>query len=313
MNSFAARIALTITLALALSFGTVKFYVHVNAEGTRPGLDYVTINTPGLLKFEPQEKKTVWLTIQNVSSTTWDKGNLALTTSYSTGDLGRPSIWQGTGWQNNTTILPNNTDNIVPGGKALFSFELDAPKYAGYYKEYFELTNGGDTALNGDPILFTLQVGQPIATQAVEAKEVRVYKSTQQSNWVENGYIVATLPISSGKPGYVTPSGNYRIFNKATEAYSPKFALYMSNWMGLTSDTRGYEGYGLHSLAYWKTPKPIYPNGTIKDGRLYVDNRVYEDVDHLGTPMSHGCIRYDINPSGVLYKWADVGTLVRVI
>jgi lipoprotein-anchoring transpeptidase ErfK/SrfK len=313
MNSFSARLSLTIGLALVLCFSTVKFYTHVGAQVEIAGLDYAAISSPGFMRFEPKEKKTVEVVIQNVSSSTWDKGMLALTTSYSTGDLNRPSVWQGNAWQNDTTIRPVNTDNIQPGKKARFVFELAAPQYAGLYKEYFKLTADGFGPLGGDPVIITVQVGNPIIAQAAEPKEIRVYKNSQQSNLIENGYIVATLAISSGKAGYVTPTGTYRVMNKFTEAYSQKYKLYMGNWMGLITEKGVYEGYGLHSLAYWKTKKPLYPDGTIKDGRLYEGNKVYEDALHLGTPMSHGCVRYGVEESGVLFGWAEVGTLVKVI
>ena len=87
----------------------------------------------------------------------------------------------------------------------------------------------------------------------------------------------------------------------------------MSNWMGLTHEKDGYQGYGLHSLAYWKTSRPMYPSGSIVNGRLYEGNRVYEDAIHLGKPMSHGCIRHGNVESAIVYDWAPNGTTVKVI
>jgi lipoprotein-anchoring transpeptidase ErfK/SrfK len=312
MDSYRIRLFSTLALGVVMTVSSVSFYNHVSAAVINPNLDYAAINIPANLKMAPGEHKQVELTVQNVSGSTWDNGLLALSTTYSNGQLGRQSIWKGAGWQNGTTIKPSTPDNILPGNKVAFDFELVAPNYSGLYKEYFALTINSQDVLQGDPLVFSIQVGDAVTIQSIEAKEIRVYKGSQQSDLLENGYVVATLPISSGKPGYTTPTGTYHIFNKAPESYSARYKLYMSNWMGLTRDGVGYEGYGLHSLAYWKTARKIYPDGTIKDGRLYDDHRVYEDVTHLGEPMSHGCVRFGIDESAYVFGWADVGTKVTV-
>lgn len=300
-------------LTIAMSAGTFSFYNHVNAEVVKSDLDYAIISEPANLKFAPNEKRVVSFLIQNVSGATWDTANIGLVTTYSDGAQGRPSIWKGEGWTTNQLIRPTETGAILAGKKMSFNFELAAPAYSGLFKEHFALTIDTAGSLRGEAIILDIQVGDAVRVQASEAKEIHIYRTTQLSNLMENGYIVATLPISSGKPGYTTPAGAYTVMNKHPEAYSSKYQLYMSNWMALSSKERGYEGYGLHSLAYWKTSKPIYPSGTIRNGRLYVGNRVYEDAIHLGKPMSHGCVRYGIEESAMLFDWAEVGTKVQVI
>ena len=51
--------------------------------------------------------------------------------------------------------------------------------------------------------------------------------------------------------------------------------------------------YGLHELPEW-------PGGK-KEGE-----------DHLGTPVSGGCIRLGVGAAKELYEWADVGTEVII-
>lgn len=307
------KISLIATYALILTVSSVSFWNHVSADSSTSDLDYAIIARPNFMSFSPEESRWVEIQIQNVGTDTWDREKIALHTKYPTGQWNRPSIWKGEGWEDNTLIRPQSDGNILPGQKMSFVFELKAPKYSGFYREHFQLSVGSFGAFKGDPIYLNMQVGAPVLAQDTPDKEIQIYRETQQSNMLENGFIVATLTISSGKPGYTTPAGNYKIMNHAKEAYSARYKLYMSNWMALTNDTTGYQGYGLHSLAYWKTSRPLYPNGTIVNGRLYEGNRVYEDAVHLGKPMSHGCIRYDVDESAIIYEWATDGTRVRVI
>jgi lipoprotein-anchoring transpeptidase ErfK/SrfK len=55
----------------------------------------------------------------------------------------------------------------------------------------------------------------------------------------------------------------------------------------------GTGSFGLHEL-------PIWPNG------------YREGQDHLGIPVSHGCIRLGVGPAQFLYNWAEVGTPVII-
>jgi lipoprotein-anchoring transpeptidase ErfK/SrfK len=251
--------------------------------------------------------------IKNTGSTSWDGSQLQLGTTYSTGDKNRPSIWQSPDWVSDTRIGLNQPNKLIKPGKiAEFQFTMQVPKFAGQYREYFQPVLG-DSWLVGEPIVIQIQVGDGVTVQSVETKEIQIYRASQQTNWLENGYIVATLSVSTGKSGYTTPSGRWRIYNRFEEAYSAKYKLYMGNWLGIAKEGVGFKGYGMHSLAYWKIAKPPYPDGTIKNGRLYVNHRVYEDVLHLGKPMSHGCIRNSIDAARVLYGWAPNNTLVTVI
>ncbi|MEZ4210507.1 MAG: L,D-transpeptidase [Patescibacteria group bacterium] len=307
------KILMVGVLAVVMPISTVNFYTNANAFETDPHLDYVVFNSPQEIQMEKGERKWVEFQIQNVSEATWDTTLVNLSAIYPTNDLGRQSIWNGEGWTNSSTIPVTSDQNILPGKRTMARFEIVAPNYDGLYKERFALTIDGFQILRGQTIEMDIKVGNSLAVQSVVEKEIKVFRNTQQSNLIENGYIVATLDISSGKAGYTTPAGNYKIMNQIPEAYSEKYSLWMSNWMALISVTEGYQGYGLHSLAYWKTSKPLYPSGTIHNGRLYVGNRVYEDAVHLGKPMSHGCIRYGIEESDMLFEWADVGMPVSVI
>lgn len=98
---------------------------------------------------------------------------------------------------------------------------------------------------------------------------------------------LGSFPISAGKAISPTPKGNFKIINKHPKAWSP-YGLWMPYWLGL-----GTGRFGIHEL-------PIWPNG------------YREGQNHLGIPVSHGCIRLGIGPAKFLYNWVEIGTLVNV-
>jgi len=151
-----------------------------------------------------------------------------------------------------------------------------------------------------------------LSYQSAEGKQIQIWLKDQRIWAIENNVVIMDTPISSGKPGYNTPKGKYKILNHITTAYSSPYKLWMDNWMALYTKERGFVGYGLHALPYWKTRQTKYASGTIVDGRLYQDNKVYEDVNHLGETMSHGCVRLGIYESKLLYDWTPNKTDVTI-
>ncbi len=126
----------------------------------------------------------------------------------------------------------------------------------------------------------------------INGKKILVNLKKQEMYLVENGVTISTRRISSGKWSTPTPVGTYKTRNKITVAYSRPYKLYMEYWMAITPDGK----YGLHSLPYWKTKK----------------GKLYEGAAHIGTPVSHGCIRQTVADAKSLYEWAPVGTPVVI-
>lgn len=92
--------------------------------------------------------------------------------------------------------------------------------------------------------------------------------------------------ISSGKPGFDTPTGEFRVYAKdvvapmegtvsGEEYYIPDVPLVL--WF--------YGGYSIHG-AYW-----------------------HNDFGHV---RSHGCVNVSVDAAGVIFDWAPVGTPVNV-
>lgn len=120
-----------------------------------------------------------------------------------------------------------------------------------------------------------------------EGKYVDVDLTNQKLCRVEGPNIIDCYTISSGKPGMSTPTGTFNITGKNPRQWSGKYGLWMPFWQQFRGD------YGLHQLPEW-------PNG-YKEGE-----------NHLGTPVSHGCVRLGTGAAEVVYNWTEIGTPVYI-
>ena len=103
-----------------------------------------------------------------------------------------------------------------------------------------------------------------------------------------DGRVVYRFVISTGRPGYETPTGHYRILNKIANAWSRTWSVWMP-WA-----LRWHDGYFFHQL-------PHKPGSGVNIG-----------ATKLGTPDSHGCVRVNVGDAETLYHWTAVGTPVWV-
>ena len=118
-------------------------------------------------------------------------------------------------------------------------------------------------------------------------KRIEVNIKAQELSYFLGGVRMDTFPVSTGKPSMSTPKGHYKVDGKSLRAWSP-WGLWMPYWLSLS---KGY--FGIHELPEW-------PSG-YKEGE-----------DHLGTPVSHGCIRLGIGPAEFLYNWSEIGPPVFI-
>ncbi|MCU0679034.1 MAG: L,D-transpeptidase [Planctomycetes bacterium] len=119
------------------------------------------------------------------------------------------------------------------------------------------------------------------------AKRLEINLGVQELSYFLGGVRLGKYAVSSGRPGMGTPRGHFVIDGKHPRAWS-SWGLWMPWWMSLKN---GY--FGIHELPEW-------PNGH-KEG-----------ADHLGQPVSHGCVRLGVGPAKFLYDWAPTGTPVFI-
>lgn len=124
--------------------------------------------------------------------------------------------------------------------------------------------------------------------RAEQGKLITIDLSDQKLSYFQDGFRINSFLVSTGRWNFPTPIGEFAIQNKIPRAYSRRYNLYMPWWMAF------YQGqYGIHELPEWA-------------------NGAKEGENHLGTPVSHGCIRLGVGPAKTLYDWARVGTRVIV-
>ncbi len=110
----------------------------------------------------------------------------------------------------------------------------------------------------------------------------------QRLKYYVKGFVWRDYPVSSGKASMPTPQGKFFVVNKEAKAWSNKYRLWMPYWLGL-----GNGSFGIHEL-------PLWPNG------------YREGANHLGKPVSHGCIRLGIGPAKYIYERVGTGTEVII-
>jgi len=151
-----------------------------------------------------------------------------------------------------------------------------------------DLTNpdtDGDGYLDGDEISggYDPLVGNGARLE----KRIEINTKAQVLSYWLGGVRLGSFPVSTGKASMPTPKGHFTIYNKFSKAWS-SYGLWMPYWLGMQ-----FGRFGIHEL-------PVWPSG-YKEGE-----------SHLGTPVSHGCIRLGVGPAELIYNWTPVGTPVFI-
>jgi lipoprotein-anchoring transpeptidase ErfK/SrfK len=121
-----------------------------------------------------------------------------------------------------------------------------------------------------------------------EGKYVEINLSRQKLYLYEGQNFVNSFAVSTGKSSMPTPIGTFAVQSKSEVAFSNTYKLYMPYWSAITADGQ----YGMHGLPYTKT---------------------WRETDaHIGTPVSHGCIRLGPGNDSYVFGWAPVGTPVFI-
>jgi lipoprotein-anchoring transpeptidase ErfK/SrfK len=131
----------------------------------------------------------------------------------------------------------------------------------------------------------------PAATPSGGGKRIVINLSEQHLYAYQNGALVYSFVISSGKAGSRTRTGTFSILDKYPNAYASTWDLQMPYFMGIYWS--GSLENGIHAL-------PILSNGQTLWG------------GYLGTPASFGCIILSTENARTLYYWADIGTPVVI-
>lgn len=149
---------------------------------------------------------------------------------------------------------------------------------------------------NGEEVPEVPTVVVPDPSIASGAKAIHIYLGSQTAELLEYGVAVKTYRISSGKGTTPTPTGDFMIHRKQDLRVSSQAVRYrMPNYMSFTKNG----AFGLHGLPYL---------GATKERSGYWQ----EARDHIGIPVSHGCVRFLPEEAEEIYEWAEIGVPVRI-
>ncbi|PJB89089.1 hypothetical protein CO083_01255 [Candidatus Roizmanbacteria bacterium CG_4_9_14_0_8_um_filter_34_12] len=127
-------------------------------------------------------------------------------------------------------------------------------------------------------------------------KYIEIDISQQAMYLFENSNLIARHRISSGlyKP---TPRGEFALINKANNAYSDIYHVWMSYWMAFYYEKETNSYYGIHELPYWVSG----------DGQ-----KIQRPREFLGSPHTGGCVSLDIGIAKQVYDWSETGLPVYI-
>ena len=139
----------------------------------------------------------------------------------------------------------------------------------------------------------------PISSQAQPAARplrLEIRLSKRQVTLYQGDIRVKTYPIAVGRPGWETPTGNYRVRQKVRNPIwvhpftgeevagkDPENPL-GGYWLGFWTD-------GKNSIGFHGTPTPL----------------------SVGKAASHGCVRMYVKDVAELFEKVPVGTVVKVV
>jgi lipoprotein-anchoring transpeptidase ErfK/SrfK len=155
----------------------------------------------------------------------------------------------------------------------------------------------GDTSGVASAFATQLDAGDPALVLPVTVTPARVTKtsrnivvnlSEQRTYLFENGQVVDSFLISSGKEGYSSHTGSFRITAKLT-----------------TQDMGNQDLTKAPNYFTEDVPDVLYYNGDEALHGAYWHN-------NFGTVMSHGCVNMPLDKAAKVFDWAPMGTEVTV-
>src|ERR1700740_925927 len=150
--------------------------------------------------------------------------------------------------------------------------------------------------------LFALGLAQKLSGQQTA---VRIDLTQQTAYLVENGRVALISPIASGKEGWGTPTGKFRVISKDLNHVSADFGLIVDAY-GRTIDPNATPSTPVPpSCRYMPAPMPDY----MQLGPYFGMHGGYLP----GYPASHGCVRMPSDLAAEFFARGQVGTSVEIV
>jgi lipoprotein-anchoring transpeptidase ErfK/SrfK len=126
----------------------------------------------------------------------------------------------------------------------------------------------------------------------------------QQAYLYSGGQLVLTSPISTGREGYGTAPGKYKIIDKDIDHRSGVYGAYVADGLVVQRDVDSRKDPRPPGAQFVGAPMPYF---------LRVYGGVGMHAGYLpGYPASHGCIRMPSDKARRFYEAVSIGTPVTI-
>lgn len=196
-------------------------------------------------------------------------------------------------------INGDKKDEIIISKSFNGSGEISAYDFGGAKVLSFIAFEGGFSSgvktavgdVNGDGRLEIVAVPERVGASlsSGEYKFITVDLSRQTLYRFQNGALLDSFLISSGKAGTPTPKGDYAIYRKRP--------LVRMSWYFGPNSPLNYDLPNVPWVASFSGPFTLH-------GTYWHNN--------FGHPMSHGCVNMYTPDAKTVYEWADIGTPIEI-
>jgi len=133
-----------------------------------------------------------------------------------------------------------------------------------------------------------------------------VINLTEQAAYLfEDGRLAFISPIASGKEGWGTPTGNFRVISKDLNHKSGNFGLISDSYGRAVNSNATPGSYVPPGCHYSPAPMPYF---------MEFSKYVGMHAGYLpGYPASHGCVRMPRDLAAEFFARVQIGTPVKVI
>lgn len=180
----------------------------------------------------------------------------------------------------NATVITDSSGGVLQQGTAGVTGRLLGPTTG--------IAAAFATQLKAGNATYELPVTETPFTTTNLARRIEVNLTDQRATLYENDQVVQSWLISSGRAGYDTGTGHFRIFAKLE-----------SQNMGNPDLTKAPNYYTPN------VPNVMYYNGDEALHGTYWHN-------NFGNVMSHGCVNMPLDGAAYTFAWAPMGTEVWV-
>jgi lipoprotein-anchoring transpeptidase ErfK/SrfK len=217
--------------------------------------------------------------------------------------MGRPAVPAATTWQGfagqaaNMRVEPNR--NRPPVGEIRAGSPVEVVNWVAgeevesHNNTWAELADG--TYVFSTTLRRNIQTTQPTlpADAPVEGRWVDVNLTEQVATAYEGRTVVRTALVSTGRPGWETPTGAFSILRRVEK----------DTMDGATLIGQGPNGTG----ATYKVEDVRHVQYFTSDGAAIHEN-YWRRPANFGMPGSHGCIGMVPSDAAWFWEWAEVGT-----